>query len=362
MSGNESLTVIETGKNSAGEYQRTTTGGGSYTLTASGAGLSNGTGSTGYTLTETGNPLSGDFSQTETGTTRYDLLEGFNNVADTNGNSTPGHLNFVPYGVAFVDPFEQKTRLPVALEPKAFYTNDDQLYYWDRTDQLIHYERGPRGPVIPDMECEELRKWIIATAISINNRMVDIKNSGGKDRENHLKTLAQNEFILLAQFIEQYLKKPCKCDPLPQELIPNRAIEQVPQLRNAIRQGQLVLKPKQETPVEPPKTAFFGRVPNPECHFLGRVPSPEPESDSKVPNADNQIPAGPVGPPLLPQQEIPKTPRPPAEQTGGSGVLDGIGRILGSAARAAGMLFVFPNIDLFEPPKKYRRPGDDNRA
>ena len=104
MSGSESFTVNETGNSIAGEYQRTTTGGGSYTLTATGAGLSNSSGTTGYTLTETANPLSGNFSQTQTGTTRYDLLEGFNNVADTNGSSTPGHLNFVPYGVAFVDP------------------------------------------------------------------------------------------------------------------------------------------------------------------------------------------------------------------------------------------------------------------
>ena len=35
------------------------------------------------------------------------MLQGFNNVADTNGNSSPGHLNFVPYGVAFVDPAPQ---------------------------------------------------------------------------------------------------------------------------------------------------------------------------------------------------------------------------------------------------------------
>ena len=125
VSGNESYTVTETGNSGAGEYQRTTTGGGSYILTASGAGLSNGSGTTGYTLTETGNPLSGDFSQTETGTTRYDLLEGFNNVADTSGSSTPGHLNFVPYGVAFVDPQQGgnqepekgQTQLP-PLKPK----------------------------------------------------------------------------------------------------------------------------------------------------------------------------------------------------------------------------------------------------
>ena len=104
VSGSESFTVNETGNSLAGEYERTTTGGGSYTLVATGAGLSNGSGTTGYTLTETANPLSGNFSQTQTGTTRYDVLQGFNNVADTNGSSTPGHLNFVPYGVAFVDP------------------------------------------------------------------------------------------------------------------------------------------------------------------------------------------------------------------------------------------------------------------
>jgi len=47
------------------------------------------------------------------------LLEGFNNVADTSGSSTPGHLNFAPYGVAFVDPFEEPPQRVLKAIPRS---------------------------------------------------------------------------------------------------------------------------------------------------------------------------------------------------------------------------------------------------
>jgi hypothetical protein len=60
-----------------------------------------------YTMSETANVLSGEFSETLTGYDRYSLLTpyggGFKNVADTSGTATPGHLNFSPFGEAYVD-------------------------------------------------------------------------------------------------------------------------------------------------------------------------------------------------------------------------------------------------------------------
>jgi len=161
-SGSESFTVAESGNKDAGEFYRTTTGGGSYTLTATGAGLSNSSGSTGYTLTETANPLSGNFSQTQTGTTRYDLLQGFNNVADTSGSSTPGHLNFVPYGVAFVDPTLEAKRADTEKElfNKANWGKLGDLYFgsdYEKGSNNFNYEFYNFTPASKALVLEDLR-------------------------------------------------------------------------------------------------------------------------------------------------------------------------------------------------------------
>ena len=55
-------------------------------------------------LTEVGNWQAGSVSQSETGEDRFSLLQQFNNVADTSSGSGPGHLDFHPFGAAFVDP------------------------------------------------------------------------------------------------------------------------------------------------------------------------------------------------------------------------------------------------------------------
>jgi hypothetical protein len=48
--------------------------------------------------------LTGDFSIAENGTDRYALLQQFDNIANTSGVNTPGHMNYNPFGLAFVDP------------------------------------------------------------------------------------------------------------------------------------------------------------------------------------------------------------------------------------------------------------------
>ena len=49
-----------------------------------------GSGSNSYSLTETANVLTGDFSESETGTDRYGLLQQFDNIAQTSGTSIQG--------------------------------------------------------------------------------------------------------------------------------------------------------------------------------------------------------------------------------------------------------------------------------
>jgi hypothetical protein len=61
-------------------------------------------------MSQTGDPHSGAFSLTKAGTDRYDLLEAFKDVSNTQNGQTPGHMNFYSFGQAFVDPGPDRTR------------------------------------------------------------------------------------------------------------------------------------------------------------------------------------------------------------------------------------------------------------
>ena len=94
---------MEAGNSIQGTYTRNITGGGGYSLAETGGTMTPGPGTNSYSLTETANVLTGDFSESETGTDRYGLLQQFDNIAQTSGTSTPGHMNYNPFGDAFVD-------------------------------------------------------------------------------------------------------------------------------------------------------------------------------------------------------------------------------------------------------------------
>ena len=68
---------------------------GTYSLIDGGPGatLVSGSGTLGYTETETASPLAGRFVLTITGTTRYNLLEQFDDVSDTESGAAPGHFS-----------------------------------------------------------------------------------------------------------------------------------------------------------------------------------------------------------------------------------------------------------------------------
>ncbi len=103
VTGTDNVNQSETGNSLAATYSRTIGGDGDYIRTETGGTLGDSTSSTSYSLTENANTRTGDFSQTETGTDRYGQLEEWTNAAQRNGVSTPGHLNYSPFGEAYVD-------------------------------------------------------------------------------------------------------------------------------------------------------------------------------------------------------------------------------------------------------------------
>jgi hypothetical protein len=103
LTGTDSVTQTQTGNTLAGNFIQTITGTGSYSRTEIGGTLGSSSGSMGYTATETASPLAGRYNETLTGTDRYVLLQEFSDVSDSGSSSAPGHMNFSPYGTAFVD-------------------------------------------------------------------------------------------------------------------------------------------------------------------------------------------------------------------------------------------------------------------
>ncbi len=160
ITGTDSYSMVETGDNAAGSYSETVVGTDTYSLTEQGnsgnqtyvralvgtgsytrmdpgavATLPSDSGTTSYNVQESADARSGTFSQTETGSDRYGLLENFNDVSNTGGGNTPGNMNFYPVGQTFVDPDPVPT-----------------------TQELLDYLRNNPNPDIARVE-EILRKY-----------------------------------------------------------------------------------------------------------------------------------------------------------------------------------------------------------
>ena len=105
--GTDGYASTETGNHAMQTYAGTTTGGGTWTRTASGGTLSGGSGTNGYTLAESGDSAAGHFQpkvRPETGTDRYGLVQSFDDVSNANGGSTPGNVTFHANGLPWRDP------------------------------------------------------------------------------------------------------------------------------------------------------------------------------------------------------------------------------------------------------------------
>ena len=103
VTGTDAYSINDVGNTALQTDVSTTTGGGAWTRTASGAATA-GSGTNGYTLVESGDALVGSFSQSETGTDRYGLVEAFDNVANDASGNTPGNVSFHSVGLPFRDP------------------------------------------------------------------------------------------------------------------------------------------------------------------------------------------------------------------------------------------------------------------
>src|SRR5581483_9903335 len=105
VTGGEDYTMEDNGNLATGHYTRTIDGSGTYERTSTGAGatMPSDSGTTGYHWEQTGDPLSGVFTLTQTGTDRYDLLEDFFDISNTEAGTSPGHMNIYPFGQTFVD-------------------------------------------------------------------------------------------------------------------------------------------------------------------------------------------------------------------------------------------------------------------
>ncbi len=157
------------------------TGGGTWTRTSSGSGstLASGNGTNNYTHSTMANELAGIFGQSQTGQTRYQLVQRFEDVSNANSGTTPGHTKFSPVGLPFRDPeghpadqahknqlgpgpistvevsvpvspqqyyselrekyggvnkrqFYQKLKSATAEDRKKFFEHERNLYYWNR--------------------------------------------------------------------------------------------------------------------------------------------------------------------------------------------------------------------------------------
>jgi hypothetical protein len=106
ITGEDEYTLVDVGDHGTGHYTRTIDGGGSYSRTTTGAGatLPTDTGTTAYGWDQEGDPESGVFDLTQTGTTRYSLLEDFYHISNTSASQAMGHMNVYAFGQTFVDP------------------------------------------------------------------------------------------------------------------------------------------------------------------------------------------------------------------------------------------------------------------
>jgi hypothetical protein len=106
VTGSDTATLTETGNMVNQWYTRTITGTDSYTRSDGGAGatLSSGSGTVTYTLTEYSDARAGILNQSETGTDRYGLLERYVDIANSQGGSKPGNMDYWPFGQPWVDP------------------------------------------------------------------------------------------------------------------------------------------------------------------------------------------------------------------------------------------------------------------
>ena len=104
VTGSENYGTGEQGNLDQQTSTMTSIGSGTYTrVSSASAALASGSGDYGYTLQEIGNAAAGQFTQNESGTDRYGLVDRFDNVSNS-ASGKPGNISYNANGVPFTDP------------------------------------------------------------------------------------------------------------------------------------------------------------------------------------------------------------------------------------------------------------------
>ena len=168
VTGTDGYASTETGNHAMQTYARTTTGGGTWTRTASGGTLTSGNGTNGYTLTESGDSAAGHFSQSETGTDRYGLVEKFDDVSsNANGAATPGNVTFHSHGLPFRDPELTDEQIAAALADPVFRAKVAQFIHEKLGSDKISVEQIDRILADPELRGAYLQNGFIRKMMTV---------------------------------------------------------------------------------------------------------------------------------------------------------------------------------------------------
>ena len=158
--GSENYTVTDSSDSLNQTSGQTITGTGAYTLTDMGQGPRSGLDFRllRYTLVANDDNASGELSNRKRAATAMVYWQAFNNVANVGASSTPGNMNYSPYGQPFVDPDAIQTYQKIAPNQIAGLRHAAivQLTVSNQAQiVIIQYYRNQN--IIDDVEANQMR-------------------------------------------------------------------------------------------------------------------------------------------------------------------------------------------------------------
>lgn len=133
VTGSENYGTGEQGNLDQQTSTMTSIGSGTYTRVSSAeARLASGSGDYSYTLQEMGNAAAGQFTQNESGTDRYGLVDHFDNVSNS-ASGKPGNITYNANGVPFTDPNDEKQLLEKVLVAVSQHDGKPMIWYTEVT-------------------------------------------------------------------------------------------------------------------------------------------------------------------------------------------------------------------------------------
>ena len=138
--GTDTYSGSQSGNDDKGTYSVSTSGGGAWTRTGTGAT----SGINSYTDTTTGNDYVGHYSESRTGTDRYGLVDRFDEASNAASGNDPGNVTFFSHGRMFQDG-----------DPPP----QNESWWWKRIKRNVAYSAlGPAGPLLGALQRTLSRK------------------------------------------------------------------------------------------------------------------------------------------------------------------------------------------------------------